>query len=130
MPKKRRIAKKKPARATGFHIHDALQRPEKRQAVTASALPVVQEEAPDDVISEDDFSEEEDDENEKGEETPAPNGIAPPPAAAAEAFPYGNPADEALQLSLEEAFFLMYGMGVLSVTNEDGVRTLRHAIVW
>lgn len=127
-PKKRRP--KKNVRSTGFHIHD-LQRPEKRQAGAAPALPAVAEEpaegAADGEEDESSDEEEEEEKNDKGAAPPAAavvNDAAPPmEAPAGDPFPYGNPAHEALQLSLEEAFFLMYAMGVLSISDEAGVLT-------
>lgn len=106
-----------------------MQRPEKRQAVGNPALPIVQEEEPQGgEDSDDSFSEEEEDEAKEDAPPAAPlpaaaSGADAVPHAVAEAHPYGNPDAEALQLSLEEAFFLMYGMGVLSIVNEDGVRS-------
>ena len=89
--------------------------------MNAPALPVVVEEpqeGEDDALSEDDDEDEND--NAPADAEPA----APVPVAVVapvDPFPYGNPAHESLQLSLEEAFFLMYGMGVLSVKDESGV---------
>lgn len=133
---------------SGFHIHDTL-RPAKPAAAGAPVLPVIVEEPPppqdEEEEEEGDFSADDDDEpasegeDENGNDGDSEerqidaNGADALAVASAEAPPEvgvkqkrapaitGNPKDEMLQLLLEEAFFLMYGLGVLSINDETGV---------